>query len=252
AMKIICEMARKAALIILLLLIICQAGFALEPHEILVITNSDVPESLSIAKYFCSKRQVPKDNIFTLPLGATLREDMSREEYETKLAGPIRKKLSTPKLNGKIKCLLTVYGVPVKVGKRGTLKGKEEKLKQLNEIKNEAKQKLKQLEQSNTTTSSTEKETIKRQLAQLQSEIDPIVGNETQASVDSELSMLLHGDYELYRWQPNMLKDFSNTPQSWRQEQNLPELGPRTLMVCRLDGPNPKIVQGLIDKAVAA
>ncbi len=244
-------MAWKAALIILLLLIIPEIGSALEPHEILVIANSDLPESVRIAKYYCSKRKVPKKNIFTLSLGATLREDMSREEYETKLAGPIRKKLTNPKLDGKIKCLLTIYGIPIKVGKRRTLKGKEEKLKQLNELKNQAKQKLTLLEQSDTATSSTKKENIKRQLAKLQFEIDPIVGNETQASVDSELSIVLHGDYELYRWQPNILKaDFSKTPQSWVQEQNLPEFGSRTLMVCRLDGPDFKIVQGLIDKAI--
>ena len=66
------------------------------------------------------------------------------------------------------------------------------------------------------------------------------MGKETNASVDSELSMVLFGDYELYRWQPNLLKD------------NVLDWGFKTLMVSRLDGPSGQIVKGLIDKAITA
>jgi uncharacterized protein (TIGR03790 family) len=52
--------------------------------------------------------------------------------------------------------------------------------------------------------------------------------------------MVLFGDYELYRWQPNMLKN------------SVPGLSFKVLMVCRLDGPDEKIVKALVDKAIAA
>jgi uncharacterized protein (TIGR03790 family) len=81
---------------------------------------------------------------------------------------------------------------------------------------------------------------IKRKLTLLQTEIDFIVGKETNASVDSELSMVLFGGYELYRWQPNRLKD------------NPLGLYTNTLMVSRLDGPSFEIAKGLVDKALTA
>ena len=52
--------------------------------------------------------------------------------------------------------------------------------------------------------------------------------------------MVLFGNYELYRWQPNILKN------------NSPGLSLNTLMVCRLDGPGTRIVKGLVNKAIAA
>ena len=64
-------------------------------------------------------------------------------------------------------------------------------------------------------------------------------GTETEAAVDSELSMVLYGDYELYRWQPNLLRNPG--PQPFR-----------TFMISRLDGPSYDIAKGLVDKALAA
>jgi uncharacterized protein (TIGR03790 family) len=51
--------------------------------------------------------------------------------------------------------------------------------------------------------------------------------------------MALSAPYELYRWQPNLLRRPGPHPF-------------KTLMVCRLDGPGYDIAQGLIDKALAA
>ena len=92
----------------------------------------------------------------------------------------------------------------------------------------------------NTTNYPKEKNEITAKLLHLQSNIDWINGKETNASVDSELSMVQFGDYELYRWQPNALK---KTILDWDA---------KTLMVSRLDGPSEKIVFGLIDKALSA
>ena len=124
----------RARVIILSVLMCCGAGFALEPDQILVIANNDVAASLQIAQYYRAKRNVPEDNILVLPLGTGLRETISRDNYEKRFAGPIRKKLSTLGFAGKIRCLLTTYGVPIKVGGRGLLKGQEEKLRQVKKL----------------------------------------------------------------------------------------------------------------------
>jgi len=216
------------------------AGYALEPDEILVIANSDVTASVRIAQYYCARRGAPVGNILALPLGTGLSDAIARNGYEKRLAEPIREKLSSPEFAGKIRCLLTTYGVPIKVGGRGPLKDQEGKLKQLKELAEQEKNKIEQSEQKGSLESAKQKKKTSRKLAQLQSQIDRIIGKETGASVDSELSMVLFGDYELYRWQPNMLKN------------SVPGLSFKTLMVCRLDGPDKKIVKALVDKAMAA
>ena len=213
---------------------------ALEPNEILVIANSQVPASTSVARYYCQRRKVPADNILALPLGAGMSETISRNDYEKNLAGPIRKKLLTLSFTVNIKCLLTTYGVPIKVGGRGPLKGEEDKLKQLQQLAAQQKKEVEALEPGDSTKSTYRKRDMKRRLTTLQSDIDRISGKETDASVDSELSMVLAGDYELHRWRPNRLKN------------SLPGFTFDTLMVCRLDGPGEAVVKTLVDKAMSA
>lgn len=233
-------MTVRTEIVIFLILLSCAVGFALEPNEIMVIANSDIAESAEIAQYYCAKRQIPVGNILALPLGAGLGDTIARDDYEKQLAEPIRKKLSSPEFTKKIRCLLTTYGVPIKVGSRGVLEGQDDRLKQLEELAQKERSNLEQLEQSVEPNAAKEKKTISRKLDKLQSEIDYIVGKETGASVDSELSMVLSGDYELYHWQPNKLKD------------SVLCLSYDTLMVSRLDGPGPHIAKGLVDKAIAA
>jgi uncharacterized protein (TIGR03790 family) len=218
----------KACLFFVLIFGLAMPAFALEPEQILIVANSDIKESLEIAHYYCSKRKVPSVNILSLPLGKRLIDTISRDGYEKQLAEPIRKRLSSREFAGKIKCLLTTCGIPVKVGKRGPLKGREDKLRQLKKLAEQEKSKLEQ------------KKKNYRKVTKLQSEIDRITGKETNASVDSELSMVLFDDYELYRWQPNKLNI------------SAPYWDFKTLMVCRLDGPGFEIAKGLIDKAMAA
>ena len=164
---------------------------------------------------------------------------MDLYNYEKQLAEPIRKRLFTPGAGKQIRCLLTTYCVPIKVGGRGLLEGKEDKLQQLRKLVEQERNRIERLN-NNPGKSASQKENANRKLKQLESEIDRIIGKETGASVDSELSMVLFGNYELYRWRPNILKN------------NTAYLSLNTLMVCRLDGPHEDIIKGLIDKAITA
>jgi len=232
-------MADKINAAILLILLRWGLVSALEPNEILVIANSDNTASVRIAQYYSQKRQVPTKNILTLSLGTQLKDTISRNDYDKWLAEPIREKLFSLEFAGKIKCLLTTYGVPYKVGPRGPLEGLEGRLQQLEELARQEKTAIEQLQQSGLAGSAEHKQRAHR-LTQLQLEIDRISGRETDASVDSELSMVLVPGYELHRWQPNALRN------------SMLGLGFSTVMVCRLDGPDYRIVKGLVDKALAA
>jgi len=235
-------MAGRTFILTLMMLMFCRSGFTLESYEILVIANRQISDSQRIAEYYCEKRNISKNNIIYLALGHNIRERISRDEYERSLALPIRRKLQQ-RLPGEIRCLVTTYGIPIKVGPRGTLPGMEGKLNELKGLLSKEKQRLEELQQGskiNPKRVSIQIKDINKKISQMQLEIGRISGKETNASVDSEISMVMFQSYDLYRWQPNMLRG------------QVPGLGSKTLMVSRLDGPDYKIIEGLIDKALAA
>lgn len=211
--------------------------YALEPDQILVIANSDIAESVKLAEYYCTKRDVPEKNILNLSLGTNLTDSVSRENYNTKIADTIRDKLSETDFKGRIKCLLTTYGIPFKVGKRKPLKDKQQHLEKLKQSVQKQKNEIEKLNADNRNNSS-----AKKKLEQLQSQIDYITGQQTNASLDSELSMVLFDGYELYQWQVNKLKS----------EFGFYLHDGKTLMVARIDGPVFETAKTLIDKAVKA
>lgn len=350
-----CVLSSSAEVLLPLVLVVSVAGysFALEPNEILVIANADNPASMRVARHYCQKRDVPEKNILKLDLKPELTDVITRSDYEKLIARPVRDKLSTPDFAGRIKCLLTVYGVPFRVGPRGILKGEQANLAELSELarhktdqledilrqfesltglectlladndkqpsarnilkelesyikKTQAKidaiadkaQKRRLLNQwfslyanlygktrtlqtaqaeadlSIRLTEADEAEIlqcnrlfrraggekwgfekclkagfyeavetvagIEGLLLRLNADIDNIKGTETGASVDSELSMVMFDDYELYRQQPNELKDRI----FWTDT--------KTIMVSRIDGPGEHIAAGLVDKAFSA
>jgi len=235
-------MVGRTVIIILVMLMCCGTGYALEPDEILVIANRQISTSKQIAEYYCKKRNIPDKNIIYLALGHNPPERISRDEYEKSLALPIRKRLQR-RFPGEIRCLVTTYGIPVKVGPQGPMPGKGRKINELKRLLSKEKQRLEQLKQNSALDAqqiSIQTKQINQKISQIKGEISRLSGKETNASVDSELSMVLFQSYDLYRWQPNTLRG------------QVPGLGFKTLMVSRLDGPDYKIVKGLIDKALTA
>ncbi len=223
---------------ILAVLLCCGPLWALQPNEILVLANTSNAASVRLARYYCERRGLPSGNVVPLALGTALRDTIGRDDYDKRIAQPIRRLFSTRDDMAQIRCLVTTYGIPFRVGPRGPLVQFEDRLKYLRLQLEQTKEAVAELE-TRKLKDSAEYGQKSRQVMVLQAQIDSINGKETGASVDSELSMALFGNYELYRWQPNLLR--ASTPQPFR-----------TLMVCRLDGPDYGIAKGLVDKAIEA
>ena len=230
-------MRKRTAAYLLLVVGWCGTAAALEPSEILVIANTDYPASVRLARYYCQRRGVPSGNVIPVRLGPKLRDSISRSDYDQRLAGPVRSVLTRKDLPP-IQCLVTTYGVPYRVGRREPLTAMEGQLKQLRQLLEQEKEAVARLEAAKST-ATLEYRQHQIRLAQAQMDMDRIMGKETEASVDSELSLVLCSGYDLYRWQPNLVR--GPAPQPFK-----------TMMVCRLDGPNYGIARGLIDKAIAA
>ncbi len=232
-------MGKHKIISLILLLTGGSTGWTLEPKEILAIANSDNAASVRLARYYCERRHIPSGNVIPVSLGTSLRDTIGRADYEQHLAGPIRRVFQTRKDLSGIKCLVTTYGIPFRVGPREPLAGQDAQLKQLRQLLEQEKEATAELERKGQTGSVVYR-THQLGTMQVQADIDRIMGKETGASVDSELSLVLCNAYELYRWQPNALRNPAS-PQSFK-----------TLMVARLDGPSYGIAKGLIDQAIAA
>ncbi len=192
--------------------------------EVVVIYNSRVPESKSVAEHYADRRQVPKSQVlgFELTTGA----DISRTEFHDTLQKPLLNKLQSLKLwrlgsgtiqdtNGKpvrvkgkvleskIRYVVLCYGVPVRIAPDATLKEAGE-------------------------------ETMRPEFRR------------NEAAVDSELAALPLFNQNLPIAGPLRNPFYTTT--------NALSLHPTNgvLLVTRLDGPTPEIARALVDKALQA
>jgi uncharacterized protein (TIGR03790 family) len=219
------------------LLLLCAPAAALEPTDIVLVVNKDVKESQAVADYYIAKRKVPKENVVALSLPTV--EDISRADYDAKLAGPLREALKGRKAD--VKCLLTVYGVPLRVGPK-TLTAEQVA---------EAGTVRKALTAARTELADAEKEkaeaakltVLRNDVERLEARLRGLEGDQATAAVDSELMLLWWPTYPIDRWVMN--------PLYWQVSDEERKKRPQTLMTCRLDAPTVDIVKRIIDDSVA-
>jgi len=194
---------------------------ALEPKDVFIVANKDSKESLAVAKHYCEKRLVPAENVIALSL--PIMEDIDREDYEKKLAGPLREALKDKKDAAKV--ILCVYGVPLRVGPKTLTTSDKDAIKKLDD----------EIETAKKAEDEPKVESLNRRKR-------AVSGAESQAAVDSELMLLWWPKYELNRWVIN--------PLYWQTPAAEAGKSPRVLLTARLDGPTPEIAKRLVDDAI--
>jgi uncharacterized protein (TIGR03790 family) len=215
---------QRPALLKFLVLLIASiriAGAAERGDSVVVVYNSQVPESKGVAEHYAQRRQVPTSQIFAFDLPTT--EAMTRAEFTERLQKPLLKKLTDAQLftlgpgatipnspglksrvvNSRIRYAVLCYGVPTKILKDPTLvePGAEKMPQEL---------------------------------------------RRNEASVDADLACLPQAE------QVPMWTGALNNP--FYRATNAAILHPTNgiLLVTRLDGPSADIARGLVDKALAA
>src|SRR5688572_1514258 len=98
----------------LVLLASATAAQALEPDEILLLTNKNVRESTPLAQFYANARQIPEGRILALPL--PIFEEIAFVNYEQQVVPQIRQFLKENNLDKKVKCIVTFFGVPLRIG----------------------------------------------------------------------------------------------------------------------------------------
>lgn len=93
---------------------LCGWARGLEPDEIVLVVNRNMPEGRHLAEFYRTARQIPEGRIVELDLPKG--EEMTFGIYEREVVPPLRQFLRDNKLEQKVKCLVTFYGVPLRIG----------------------------------------------------------------------------------------------------------------------------------------
>ena len=208
---------------------------ALEPNEILVIANKNAARSVGLAKYYMQKRNIPQANLVKLWISD--KEWCSRNDYEERAAGKIRKHLKKKDPNNQIRCLVTMYGVPLKVMPPEMTPEEKKQVEDLRKSRKILNDRIKALDDSQ----KEQAENLRKELKAAEQRIGILTRHDQRASFDSELALVLRGDYSLSGWVINPF--FIGF-----KDKKLPR--EKIMLVSRLDGPTDKIVKRIIDDSI--
>jgi hypothetical protein len=86
---------------------------ALRPQEVLVVTNANAKGSEKLGKYYCLARNILPERMVVLR--TTAGAIVARKEYNDNIRDPLREFLTRNKLKEEIKCIVLMWGVPVRV-----------------------------------------------------------------------------------------------------------------------------------------
>ena len=96
-----------------LVLVPGTGALALEPNEVLVVVNTAVPAGGKLAAYYMQQRGIPEENIVRVSVADD--ETIGRRQYDEKIVEPVRRALKVREARGSIRCLLLMYGMPLRV-----------------------------------------------------------------------------------------------------------------------------------------
>ncbi len=217
-----------------LLLAGAETGLALDPDSVLVVANRNAASSVGLAKYYMDKRNIPEKNL--LQVWMTDSEKCSRKEYDKQLVTPVRREL---KKRQDIRCLVLMYGMPLKVDGPSLSEREKKRMRQL-------KQKRKRLKNKIKDSGDNEQAALKKELQKIKKRIRREEHRRNRSSsVDSELALVQAGDYSLSLWQPNPYF----VPY---RDRELPMAKEDVLLVARLDGPDSDTVKRIIRDSLKA
>jgi uncharacterized protein (TIGR03790 family) len=107
---------RGRSFILILFFALAGPCFALDASNLVLITNKNVPESRKLAEFYAASRKVPDHRILELDLPGD--EEISFDGFESKVIPAVREFLAKAELQGKVTCLVTFYGVPLRIAAR--------------------------------------------------------------------------------------------------------------------------------------
>lgn len=87
--------------------------FGQTAENVLLVVNQNSPLSRQIAEYYVSRRHIPPANVCRL--NANVDEDISRDDFDRRIAQPIGEFLRAGHLEDRILYMVTTSGVPLRI-----------------------------------------------------------------------------------------------------------------------------------------
>lgn len=224
--------------VLLVTMLWASSVLALEPDEVAVIANDFVGGSVDLARYYMEKRGIPRENLILVDLKA--KESCTRKVYNEEIAASVREFLRK-RDRSDIRCLVTMFGVPLKVEPPPLTGDEKDRHWELKKEKEDTAKALKSFSGA----AGPEAGKLQDAMARLEKELKTLDRSNQGAAVDSELSLVLNDSHPLENWLPNPFFVGS-------KNQVLPFGKKSVLLVSRLDGPSEKIVRRIIDDSLAA
>ncbi|MFO8033291.1 MAG: TIGR03790 family protein [Desulfohalobiaceae bacterium] len=210
-------------------------AWALEPEEVLVVANKNAARSVGLAEYYMQQRSIPEENL--LQLWVTDQEGCSRQEYQDKIAAPVRRAL---KQKPHIRALVLMYGMPLKAAGPGVTEKEKNTLQELQNRRDQLKESIQAAEGQDS-------QELEDELKKLQQEIRRQKNlHNRSSSVDSELALVKAGEYSLSMWIPNPYF------LGFQEQKDLPVSKSEVVMVSRLDGPDSDTVKRIVQDSKQA
>lgn len=114
----------------------------LSAANLLLIVNKNEPAGLRLANFYAEQRHLPADRIVSLDLPTA--DELSADDYATKVAPPVRAFLHEHNLADTVTCLVTFYGVPLRVGPRSNSPAESAEYRELSELLDKTTETIKQ------------------------------------------------------------------------------------------------------------
>lgn len=214
-----------------------SSGYSLGPREILVLANRNAAQSVELATYYMQKRGVPQERL--LQLRVTDSETCEREDYEKRVVGPVRKYLKEKDPERQIRCILIMYGLPLKVAPPKIPGDESREVKNLERKQDKLRAQLKEIKEQE----GEEAKAVKQELEKIKQRIAHLKKSDQGACLDSEIALVLRENYSLSSWIPNpFFAGYSG--------KGIKEMREDVFIVSRLDGPSLETVKRVIDQCV--
>jgi uncharacterized protein (TIGR03790 family) len=107
-------MWKRLTLIVAILVQTAVVQAALGPEEVAIVALRGSKQSQQMAAHYAAARGIPPSHICLIDCSAG--ETLGRREWETKVRPAIRHWLASSKLQETVRCLVTVWDVPLKIG----------------------------------------------------------------------------------------------------------------------------------------
>lgn len=111
----------------LLLLVVAGPARALTADQIALVVNAKDPAGVKLAQFYAGQRHIPAGRIISLDLPAG--DDIGFDAYNTQVVPAVRKFLTGNDLEQKVTCLVTFYGVPLRIARRPAAAAEADELK---------------------------------------------------------------------------------------------------------------------------